>query len=101
MDSQSKSGSCTDDTVVIGADERLYKHLSFEEAIDLCKDVQFYKTVDPLFYYDRDSVPVKFTPSAYDPESYIEGGHDRLNLWYKNGDSYYILIDIDKPEYEP
>lgn len=96
MDSQSKSGSCTNDTVTVGADGCLYKRLSFEEAIDLCKDVQFYKTVDPLFYYNRD-----FTPSAYEPESYRKDGHDRLNMWYSNKDWYYILVDASKPEYEP
>lgn len=95
MDSQSKSGSCTDDTVIRGADGHSYKRLSLQEAKDLCRDVQFYKT--------SSSPSIEMIRSAFQPadyRGYMDLGMGRLRLWYL-GDCYYILIDIDKPEYEP
>lgn len=88
--------------VVIGEDGHRYKPLSLEEAKDLCRDVRFYKMVDPLSYYRGDSVPIEFVRSAYEPEMYREEYiSDRLNMWYNGGEVYYVLLDDDKPEYEP
>mgnify|MGYP000429153395 CR=1 FL=1 len=97
MDSQSKSGSCTDQELVDVGDGYLYRALTLEEALDLCQDVQLYITWGPASNACmRERVP---TPEVFRGES----GYWMNNLrdWYRDTGLQYARLDPSKPEYEP